>query len=49
MKKTYITPQIAIIKIATQQMLAGSNTNLDLNIDEEEDDVNKLLSREFDF
>lgn len=49
MKKTYINPQIAIIKIATQQMLAESNTNIDLNIDEEEDDVNKLLSREFDF
>lgn len=49
MKKTYINPQIVIIKIATQQMLAESNTNLDLNIDEEEDDVNKLLSREFDF
>ena len=49
MKKAYINPQIAIIRIATLQMLATSNTSLDLNIDEEEDDVTKLLSREFDF
>jgi hypothetical protein len=49
MKKAYINPQIAIIRIATFQMLATSNTSLNLNIDEEEDDVTKLLSREFDY
>ena len=30
-------------------MLAASNTSLNLNVDEEESDVNKLLSREYDF
>ena len=48
MKKTYINPELEIVKIATHQMLAASNTNMDLNVDVEETDINNLLSREFD-
>jgi len=49
MKKTYISPICEEIHIATMTMLAASNTSLNLNVDEEESDVNKLLSREYDF
>lgn len=48
MKKTYIIPELEIVKIATHQMLAASNTNMDLNVDVEETDINNLLSREVD-
>ena len=48
MKKTYINPELEIVKIATHQMLAASNTNMDLNVDVEETDLNNLLSREVD-
>ena len=48
MKKTYINPELEIVKIATHQMLAASNTNMDLNVDVEETDINNLLSREVD-
>ena len=49
MGKTYTSPELNISKIATTQMLAASNTSLNVNVDEEEDDVTQLLSREFDF
>jgi hypothetical protein len=29
MKKTYINPKLEVIKIATQQMLAGSTLSID--------------------
>ena len=48
MKKTYINPELEIVKIATHQMLAASNTNMGLNVDVEETDINNLLSREVD-
>ena len=48
MKKTYINPELEIVKISTHQMLAASNTNMDLNVDVEETDINNLLSREVD-
>ena len=47
MKKTYINPEIEIIKIATQQMLAGSTLSIDETV--EITDENELLSRESDF
>ena len=47
MKKTYINPEIEIIKIATQQMLAGSTLSIDSSV--EVNDENDLLSRESDF
>ena len=47
MKKTYINPEIEIIKIATQQMLAGSTLSIDENV--EITDENDLLSRESNF
>ena len=49
MGKTYICPELEVSKIATTQMLAASNTSLNVNVDEEEGDVTQLLSREFDF
>lgn len=44
MKKTYINPELEVIKIATQQMLAASTLTLDdtVEITNESD----LLSRE---
>lgn len=47
MKKTYINPEIEIIKMATQQMLAGSTLSIDSSV--EVNDENDLLSRESDF
>lgn len=47
MKKTYINPEIEIIKMATQQMLAGSTLSIDENV--EITDENDLLSRESNF
>ena len=44
MKKTYINPEMVIVKIATQQMLAGSG----LGISGETNDTNALLSRDCD-
>ena len=44
MKKTYINPEMEIVKIATQQMLAGSG----LGISGETKDTNDLLSRDYD-
>ena len=44
MKKTYINPEMVIVKIATQQMLAGSG----LGISGKTNDTNDLLSRESD-
>ena len=44
MKKTYINPEMVIVKIATQQMLAGSG----LGISGETNDTNDLLSRDCD-
>ena len=44
MKKTYINPEIVIVKIATQQMLAGSG----LGISGETNNTGDLLSRDYD-
>ena len=46
MKKTYINPEMEVVKIATQQMLASS-TIVNLN-NEEVNDEGDLLSREND-
>jgi hypothetical protein len=43
MKKIYINPQIDVIKIQTMQMLATSNSSLNLHPDEEENDINNLI------
>ena len=42
MKKTYINPEIEVVKLATQQMLA-------MSVSETEVDGNKALGRDFDF
>lgn len=47
MKKTYINPEIEIVKIKAQQLLAGSTLGIDESV--EITDESKLLSREFDF
>ena len=44
MKKTYINPEMNVIKIATQQMLAGSS----LGISGSTGNTSDLLSRESD-
>ena len=44
MKKTYITPKMEIVKIATQQMLAGSG----LGISGSTSNTGDLLSRDCD-
>ena len=44
MKKTYITPSMETVKIATQQMLAGSG----LGISGSTDKTSDLLSRDCD-
>ena len=50
MKKTYINPELEVIKIATQQMLASSETlGLDSTPANEIDDPGQFLSREDDF
>ncbi len=46
MKKTYINPELEVIKIATQQMLAGSTLTIDDSI--EITDEENLLSPSFD-
>ena len=46
MKKTYINPELEVIKIATQQMLAGSTLTIDDSI--EITDETNLLSPSFD-
>jgi hypothetical protein len=46
MKKTYINPELEVIKIATQQMLAGSVLTIDDSI--EITDEENLLSPSFD-
>ena len=45
-KKEYINPEIEVIKIATQQMLAGSTLDIDSSV--EITDESSLLSREDD-
>ena len=47
MKKTYINPEMEIVKIATQQMLAGSSFDIDPTV--EVTDEGSLLSRGYDF
>ena len=47
MKKTYINPELEVIKIATQQMLASSIVNLGLSEETITDEEN-LLSPSFD-
>jgi hypothetical protein len=44
MKKTYINPELEVIKIATQQMLADSTLSIDGSV--EITDEGDLLSRE---
>ena len=44
MNKEYINPEMVIVKIATQQMLAASG----LGISGETNDTNDLLSRDYD-
>ena len=44
MKKTYINPELEVIKIATQQMLADSTLSIDDSV--EITDEGDLLSRE---
>ena len=46
MKKTYINPELEVIKIATQQMLAGSTLTIDDSI--EITDETNLLSPSLD-
>jgi hypothetical protein len=46
MKKTYINPELEVIKIATQQMLAGSTLTIDDSI--EITNETNLLSPSFD-
>lgn len=47
MKKTYINPELEVVKIATQQMLASSIVNLGLSEETITDEEN-LLSPSFD-
>ena len=47
MKKTYINPELEVIKIATQQMLASSIVNLGLSEETITDEEN-LLAPSFD-
>ena len=44
MKKTYINPELEVIKIATQQMLADSTLSIDDSV--QITDEGDLLSRE---
>ena len=46
MKKTYINPELEVIKIATQQMLASSTLTIDDSI--QITDESDLLSPSFD-
>ena len=46
MKKTYINPEVEVIKIQTMQMLAASTLDIDDSV--EITDENNLLGREFD-
>ncbi len=45
MKKTYMTPAIEVIRIATQHMIAGSGPGVSGTTNQESD----LLSRELDW
>ena len=45
MKKTYINPELKVVRIATQHMIATSGPLVDGTTD----DVNDLLSREAEF
>lgn len=45
MKKTYINPELNVVRIATQHMIATSGPLVDGTTD----DVNDLLSREAEF
>ena len=45
MKKTYINPELNVVRIATQHMIATSGPL----VDGATDDVNDLLSREAEF
>ena len=45
MKKTYINPELNVVRIATQHMIATSGPLVDGTTD----DVNNLLSREAEF
>jgi hypothetical protein len=45
MKKTYINPEVEVIKIQTMQMLAASTLDIDDSV--EITDEGNLLSREF--
>jgi hypothetical protein len=47
MKKTYINPELEVVKIATQQMLASSIVNLGLSEETITDEEN-LLAPSFD-
>ena len=46
MKKTYINPELEVIKIATQQMLANSSLTIDDTV--EITDEGSLLAPSFD-
>lgn len=46
MKKTYINPELEVIKIATQQMLANSSLTIDDTV--EITDEENLLAPSFD-
>ena len=58
MKKTYINPEIAVVKIATHQMLAasgpaifdelGGHINLDPTVELDPNAGDEVLSRELD-
>ena len=48
MKKTYINPEMEIVKIQTMQMLAASDTQLNIN-GTPVDDGTPGEGREFDF
>ena len=45
MKKTYIIPEMQVVKIATQQMLAASTTSIEFGAPA---DGGTAVSREFD-
>ncbi len=48
MKKTYINPELNVVKIATQQMLAASDPDgYDGSINNSGQDGSNALSREF--
>ena len=47
MKKAYINPDMEIIKIATQQILAASTLGMDGSV--EINDESKLLGRQYDW